>query len=260
MGRAGLGVLRLVWRGGRLLAVTTAWYLLLEAGWLLLTLDPGRAERRRRWRQFVKRRWCAAVCRALAVRVEVVGNPPSEPGLLVSNHLSYLDIPVLGSLVDTVFVSKAEVAGWPGMGHLATRGGTIYVERHRKRSLPEVNARIRAALAGGDGVVLFPEGTSTGGDTVLPFRPSLLAPAAELDLPVRSVGLVYATGPEDPPASECVCWWRDMPFGPHVLRLLRLSGIRARVAFAPGAEQGTDRKELAERLWRRVHGAIQERG
>jgi 1-acyl-sn-glycerol-3-phosphate acyltransferase len=253
-------VSRLIWRGARVLAVMLVSYLLLEAGWLVLWPLPRRAERRRRWRRIVKRRWSRALCRALAVRVEVVGEPPRQPCLLVSNHLSYLDIPVLAGLVDTVFVSKAEVARWPGVGLLATRADTIYVDRERKRRLPEVNARIRDVLAHGDGVVVFPEGTSTGGERVLPFRPSLLASAAELGLEVRCAGLAYASGPGDPPASESVCWWRDMPFGPHVLGLLRLSGIRARVVFPSEAVRSSDRKELAERLWRCVAGAIQEDG
>jgi 1-acyl-sn-glycerol-3-phosphate acyltransferase len=255
-----VSVLRLVWRGSRLVLATLTAYLLLEIGWLVLALLPERAARRRGWRRRIKRRWSRALCRAMAVRVEVVGEPPRQPCLLVSNHLSYLDIPVLAGLVDTVFVSKAEVARWPVVGLLATRADTIYVDRERKRRLPEVNARIRQVLEDGDGVVVFPEGTSTGGDGVLPFRPSLLAPAAELGLEVRCARLCYATGPGDPPASESVCWWRDMPFGPHVLGLLRLSGIQARVFFPPEAVRASDRKELAERLWRCVSGAIQEQG
>lgn len=255
-----MSALRALLRGTRLLGVTLFWYLYLEVGWLALLFAAKKRERRRSWRRYIKRNWCAAVCRALAVRVEVVGEPPRQPCFLVSNHLSYLDIPVLGSLVDTVFVSKAEVARWPGVGLLATRADTIYVDRERKRRLPEVNARIRDVLAHGDGVVVFPEGTSTGGERVLPFRPSLLASAAELGLEVRCAGLAYASGPGDPPASESVCWWRDMPFGPHVLGLLRLSGIRARVVFPSEAVRSSDRKELAERLWRCVAGAIQEDG
>jgi 1-acyl-sn-glycerol-3-phosphate acyltransferase len=247
--------LRILFRGARLLAVTVLWYGLLELGWLAGRLRPGYAERRLRWRRFIKRNWCAAVCRAMAVEVDVAGEPPRQASLLVSNHLSYLDIPVLGSLYDTVFVSKAEVAGWPGIGLLATRAGTVYVDRSRKRGLPEVNEAIRSALARGDGVVLFPEGTSTGGDQVLPFRPSLLSPAADLGLAVHGVRLAYCSGSGDPPASECICWWGDMPLVGHVLKLLSLSRVHVRASFAPESASAEDRKELAERLWRNVVAA-----
>jgi len=243
-------------RAARLLGVTLVWYVLLELGWLACSLAPRAAQRRRRWRRLVKRRWCAAVCRALAVRVEVVGEPPRQPSFLVSNHLSYLDVPVLGSLIDTVFVSKAEVADWPAIGHLATRGGTVFVDRARKRALPQVNERIRTVLAQGDGVVVFPEGTSTGGDELLPFRPSLLAPAADLGLEVRSATLSYAAGPGDPPARQSVCWWADAPFGPHVLGLLGLSRVRARVVFHPQTVREADRKQLADRLWSCVRSGM----
>jgi 1-acyl-sn-glycerol-3-phosphate acyltransferase len=248
-------VLRLLFRGTRLLAVTAWWYGLLEVGWLVCWALPRSAERRLRWRRYIKRNWCAAVCRSMAVHIEVAGEPPRQASLLVSNHLSYLDIPVLGSLYDAVFVSKAEVAGWPAIGHLASRAGTLYVDRARKRELPEVNEGIRTALARGDGVILFPEGTSTGGERVLPFRPALLSPATDLGLAVHGVRLAYCSGPGDPPASECVCWWGEMPFFGHATRLMTLSGVHVRVSFAAEAASAADRKELAERLWRNVIAA-----
>ena len=245
--------LRFVFRGARLLVITVWWYAALELGYCASFALPRPAERRLRWRRFVMRTWCAAVCRALAVRIEVAGESPRQPSVLVSNHLSYLDIPVLGSLYEAVFVSKAEVAQWPGVGHLATRAGTLYVDRARKRELPDVNEAIREALARGDGVVLFPEGTSSGGGTVLPFRPSLLSAAADLGLAVHGARIAYCSGTGDPPAADCICWWGAMPFVKHFLRLLTLSGIHVRVAFAADPATAKDRKLLAELLW---HGVV----
>ncbi len=247
---------RVLFRGARLAGVTLTWYLLLLAGWLALLPLSQRARRQARWRQRVLRRWSGAVCRALAVEVELAGPAPREPCFLVANHLGYLDIVVLGSALDTLFVSRADVADWPVIGHLASCGGTLFLERSRKRTLLDVNRRIAAALSAGSGVVVFPEGTSSGGERVLPFRPSLLAPAAELGLPVRYAALSYTTLAPDPPASEAVCWWRDMPFGPHVLGLLGLSGVRARVAFGAETVRSSDRKELAQKLWQGVSVAI----
>jgi hypothetical protein len=213
-------LLRLAFRGSRLLAVTVLWYGLLELGWLVSYLLPRTRERRLRWRRYVMRTWCGAVCRAMAVDVEVVGEPPRTPSLL-----------------------------------LASRAATLYVDRARKRELPEVNESIRAALARGDGVTLFPEGTSTGGESVLPFRPPLLSPAADLGLAVSGARIAYCSGPSDPPAGECICWWGNMPFLGHVLRLLTLSGVHARVAFTAESAAAPDRKVLAELLWRNVVAA-----
>ncbi len=247
---------RVLFRGTRLSAVTLVAFLALMAGQLFLLPLPGNSSRRARWRQRVARRWSSAVCRALAVRVEVEGEPPRTAGFLVANHLGYLDIVVLGSVLDTVFVSRADLADWPVIGFLATRAGTIYLERERKRALLSVNQRIQAALAAGGGVVVFPEGTSSGGQRVLPFRPSLLAPAADLGLPVCYAALSYATHAGDPAASKAVCWWGEMPFGPHVLGLLGLRGVRARVAFGAQTVKSSDRKELARKLWQGVSVAI----
>lgn len=250
------GAVRMILRGTRLAAVTLLWLARLLTLDLVAGLRADAPTRRRSNRQRAMRGWCESVCRALAVRVEVRGDPPREPCFLVCNHLGYLDIPVLGSQVGTVFVSKSEVADWPVIGRLATLAGTIYVERARKRKLPEVNAQIRAALERGDGVVVFPEGTSSGGESVLEFRPALLASAAEMGLSVRMAGLAYASGPGDPEASESVCWWRDMPFVPHVLGLLRLSEIRATLTFVGQPVSAADRKDLAQTLWRGVSEVI----
>ena len=214
-------------------------------GHVLLAFAP---RTRLRWRRTVMRRWCAAVCAAFAVRVEVVGAPPPAGVLLVCNHLSYLDVPVLGSALDTSFVSKAEVAGWPVIGLLARCFDTVFLVRERKRDLPATNAQIARALSKGIGVVVFPEGTSTKGESVLPFRPSLLAPAAEAGLEVWAATLSYRTGAQDPPASTHVCWWGDMPFGPHALEMAALERIEARVEFLREPVRDEDRKRLAEKL------------
>jgi 1-acyl-sn-glycerol-3-phosphate acyltransferase len=251
-----MSALRVAWRGARL-----AWVTLLGVGELALRhlasgIGSGAGERRRRNRRVVMRRWCAGVCRALAVQVELRGQPPGQACLLVCNHLGYLDIPVLGAHADTIFVSKSEVADWPVIGPLATLGGTIYVERARKRRLPSVIEQIRSALLRGDGVVLFPEGTSSPGDEVLPFRASLLAPAEELGLEVRAAGLSYATAAGDPPARQSVAWWGNAEFAPHVLGLLRLREVRAVLTFAPEPVRAGNRKELAQTLREAVSDAI----
>lgn len=212
------------------------------------------AHRGQAWRSRIFRTWARSLCALSGMRITVRGVPPPAPCLLVSNHLSYMDIVLLGSQVGVVFVSKAEVAHWPVIGFVSSAVGTIFVRRGERRDLPEVNARIAAALARGERVVVFPEGTSSGGDVVLPFKPSLLEPAASGGYPVYCAALGYRTAPGAPPASEAVCWWRDMPFGNHVLGLLRMTHFHAALEFDPQAHRGQDRKELAQETWRAVAG------
>ena len=241
--------LRATWRGLRAGAVTAGAYLTWLVGHGLLCVAP---RARPAWRRRVMRRWCQAMCWALGVRVERLGRPPAPGAFVVCNHLSYLDVVVLGGATDTVFVSKAEVADWPVIGSLARQFGTIFLTRERKRDLPAVNVAIRAALARGEGVVVFPEGTSTKGEDVLTFRPSLLAPAADGVLEVVAAAVSYRTAPGDPPASLSVCWWGDMPFTPHVRELLQLERVEALLEFDPEPIRSADRKDLAEKLLRKV--------
>src|SRR5579884_432213 len=106
------------------------------------------------------REWCATAMRRLGVELQVVGKPP-ESGLIVSNHLSYLDIFAYGTVMPCVFVSKSEVRDWPVFGKLTTMAGTVYVDRKRRSGTRDANAGIRKALDEGLRVVVFAEGTSS---------------------------------------------------------------------------------------------------
>ena len=113
--------------------------------------------------------------------------------------------------------------------------GTVFVDRERRRALPEVMAAVDAAVAQGRTVVVFPEGTSTGGSHVLPFKPSLLEAAARAGWRVGWAALRYRTPEGEPPASEVVCWWREMTLLPHFARLRYRNSRRAHLrAGAPG--------------------------
>ncbi|HTF89277.1 MAG TPA: lysophospholipid acyltransferase family protein [Planctomycetota bacterium] len=208
----------------------------------------------RRW--FVGR-WSRVVLWMMGAKLEVSGPVPPAPCVLVSNHLGYVDILVLGASVDTLFVSKAEVRNWPLIGKGAAAFGTIFLDREARRQLPTVNAEIHAALEKGDRVLFFPEGTSTGGSGILPFKSSLLEPAARSGYPVFCAAVHYSTSPGDPPASQSVCWWGDMDFTGHLVRLFRLSHFRARVVFHPEPHVGEGRKELAARTERAVGDMLQ---
>lgn len=205
-------------------------------------------------------RWSKAALTVLGVRVTRTGDHPGT-GLLVGNHLSYLDILVLAAQGPVTFVSKAEVARWPVMGALARMGGTVFVRRESRTDAARASDQMAAHLQEGRTIVLFPEGTSSDGERVLPFYSALLASAATLGCPVTPVSLHYTL--EDGLAGEEVCYWRDMTFGPHLVNLMGKREIRAFVAYGATVPADQDRKQLARDLHRRVsllHAAQRRQG
>jgi 1-acyl-sn-glycerol-3-phosphate acyltransferase len=216
----------------------------------LLTL-PLRGTRLR-WRRLSVRSWALGMTRLMGMRRHRLGNPPRAPFLLVTNHLSYLDILLLYSCVDGVFVAKRDMRSWPVLGALAQLMGTIWVRREVRRDAVRVLERIDAAIARGDGVILFPEGTTSSGAALLPMRPALLEWAAQKCYPVHHAALSYRTAPGDPPASLALCWWGSMLFGSHVMNVLRLRRFDAWVDFAAEPITAPTRAELAEGLQRAI--------
>lgn len=206
----------------------------------------GHPQRQPAWLQ----RTAVAALEALDIQVEAVGPPPS-PGLVVCNHVSYVDIPALASLQPATFVSKAEVRRWPLFGLLAQCGGTIFIQREKRSEVPQANQGIHDRIVGGGLVVFFPEGTSSDGTSVLPFRSSLFAPAVTERCAVTPAHITYRLDGGDPATD--VAYWGDMTFGPHFLKLLTKSRIRCRVAWGTG-RVGTDRKVLAAQLHQDVAG------
>jgi len=225
--------------------VIPAGYAALLAWRLLLTPFPRRRERFTSW---YFRRWSAAVMAAIGLSVRARSAPPSSPFLMVANHLSYVDILVLASRLGCVFVSKAEVRGWPLLGPICRTLGTIFIDREARRDIPRVMAEVERELAAGRGVVIFPEGTSSAGRTVEPFKPSILGLATRLGRPVHYAILGYKTPPGETSAHEAVCWWGGIPFAHHAWGLLQLAAIEATIRFAPAPILEPDRKLLAERL------------
>ncbi|GAB4223310.1 MAG: hypothetical protein Kow0062_23160 [Acidobacteriota bacterium] len=236
---------RAVVRLARLAVLTARHYLAARRACRRAGRDPVR-RREAALEQF--RAYARACLALLGVRLEVDGEPPGGGFLLVSNHVSYLDILVLAATARPVFVAKSEIARWPVIGHLARLVGTLFVDRGRIRALPAMLDQLAGLAAAGHGIVLFPEGTTTDGRRILPFRPGLLEVAARTGRAVHAAALSYATPPGCPPAEEAVAWWADMTLVDHVWRLLALPEIEARVAFAAEPVAGDDRKELAERL------------
>jgi 1-acyl-sn-glycerol-3-phosphate acyltransferase len=149
-------------------------------------------------RSLVVRRWCRRLLRMLNVDARLSGSFASQRGnvLIVANHISWLDIFVLNAMQPVRFVAKAELARWPVVGRMVRGTGTLFVERERKRDARRVNHHAARALAGGDIIAVFPEGTTTDGSEVLPFKSSLLQPIVQACGHVQPVAIRYraATG------------------------------------------------------------------
>lgn len=243
------------WRVARRGVAFTLWTIAIGSAVILgsLLLLPAKRARRQ-WQATCCSLWGRVGCPLIGVSIDVRGTPPEAPFLLVSNHLGYLDILTLGSVLHGVFVSKSEVASWPLIGACARGSGTVFVERGKRMDVKRVNAEIDERRAHGIGATLFPEGTSSQGAEVLPFRASLLEPAAAARAPVHHVTVRYETPAGAPPASTHVAWWGDMTFVDHLRRMLALPSVHATITFGAEPIVDDDRRRLAARL----HAAITE--
>lgn len=204
--------------------------------------------RHKRWRFWTTRTWSSGIARIVGIRVVIAGSIPKPPFFLVANHLSYSDIICLATCLDCVFIAKSDIKNWPGVGALASSVDTIFVNREHFQDMRRVLTLTEDALAAGYGIVLFPEGTSTKGDKVHRFHPSLLEPAVRLNLPVSYASLRYETPATEKPAFLSVCWWGDMAFVPHFLELLKLPRIDAQITFGATQITASDRKTMALKL------------
>jgi 1-acyl-sn-glycerol-3-phosphate acyltransferase len=204
------------------------------------------------WRQTIFYLWTLSFVRISRMKVEVIGTPPKPPFFLVANHLGYADIGALRSVVNGVFVAKAEVSRWPVAGRIVRDLGMIFIDRGNRRDIPRAGELIMERLDAGEGVIVFPEGTSTKGEEVLPFNSSFLEFAARSDIAVTYAAISYQTPAGEPTASQTVCWWDDIGFFPHLWRLFKLPAYNALIHFGDSPIMNADRKKLAAELHRRI--------
>jgi len=243
-----LAVLRALLRLPLLLVST----LLIVLGWGLLALWPRDHAGRAALRRGVSRLWARTMCRILGARIEVLGELPAGPGFLITNHVSYLDIPVLLSLTGCRFVSKHEISDWPLVGFLARIGGTLFVRRDTGgRDTGVTLEGMSRAFEDGDLVVFFPEGTTSSGEGILPFRSGLLSLPARDGHPVYPAVLAYQAHQASVDSHLALAWWGKQSLVPHVWKLLCLRGFTVRIAAAGAVEAG-HRKHLARALQQRA--------
>ena len=201
-----------------------------------------------RWRACAFHVWARVIARTLGMQVTVEGEPPPSPFLLVANHLSYVDIVLLVSRVPCTFVARADLKDWPLFGPMVPAGGTLFLNRDLKRDIPRVIEQLKIPYEAGVGVVIFPEGSSSKGEGVPPFRSSLLEPAARGGFPVYHASISYDTPEGQPSARESVCWWGSMEFLPHLIGLFGLPRFHASLVFGSDPIVNGDRKQLATEL------------
>jgi 1-acyl-sn-glycerol-3-phosphate acyltransferase len=193
-------------------------------------------------------RWAGRMLSIFNVRVESRGRPPMLRGggaMLVANHVSWLDIHVLHSLLPVRFISKAEVRGWPIIGWLAEQVGTVFLVREKKSDAMRVNQVMANHLRDGDLLALFPEGTTSDGREVLPFYPSLFQPAVEARAQLWPVRLRYVDG--DGRLDETAAYYGGMTLAESLWRIARAQSVRVVVEFLEPVsyQEGLARRELA---------------
>ncbi len=238
--------------------------LLLLAAWLVLSLLQqliGFALRTGDGRH-LRRRFYRGALRILGIRIRVYGTlSVRRPLFVVANHASYLDIFVLGSVLPSVFVSKQEVRRWPVIGSVASLQQTIFIARNPRAPADEIKP-IVDALNAGHNVTVFPEGTSTDGRSVLPFKSPLFDAAKTANAFIQPIGLVYRErhgGVISQKDRDFYTWGTDAPFFTHFLRLILRPGVLVEVWIRPHLAPDLGRKELASIACRRVKSPIRHR-
>jgi lyso-ornithine lipid O-acyltransferase len=193
---------------------------------------------------------CARIAKRLALAPSISHAQAGDgAGLTVSNHLTYLDILVYGAARPFLFVAKSEVRRWPLLGTLASLGGTIFVDRDRSLQVADATGQIEQALRAGIPVLLFPEGTSSDGSSVLPFRSPLFDSAIRAGASVTAAAVRYHAVDV---TEDQVTYWGDMVFLPHLFRTLCVRGLTAEIGFDSPC-RFPDRKCAAREAWRQVH-------
>ena len=197
--------------------------------------------------------WARTLLKRLDVQVRVVGTPPQAgPLMLVSNHISWVDIVALHAICHCRFVAKADVRRWPVIGTLATGGGTLYVQRESRRDAMRVVHHMAQALRDGDILAVFPEGTTGDGDSVLPFHANLIQAAISADAPVQAVAIRFVDTKSER-SSRAVSYTGDESLVSSIWRTLAAQQLCAVVSFGRVQRaDGRDRRTLAQELRKEI--------
>lgn len=187
------------------------------------------------------------------MRVVVGGTAPAHDSaaMIAANHVSWVDIFAVMSVLPARFIAKSEIRGWPAAGWIADRAGTLFVHRARRHDTARINARVHEVLAEGGCVGLFPEGTTTAGDRVLPFHTSLFEPALANGATIHPAAIRYTFADGSPCAP--IAYVGHMTFAQSLRQVIGCRGVVAHVEFGnPIAPSGIDRREAARLAHMRI--------
>ena len=192
-------------------------------------------------------RWSRAMLWGGGIDIRLVGDPPAPGTMLVPNHVGYLDIIAIASVVPCFFVSRADVGSWPLIGMLLKSTGHLLHHRGTSRRLLGTAEEIRTRLEAGTSICVFLEGTTTPGDRLLPFKAALVQAAIGAGTTLTPTGLRWKAAHPGISVGDDISWWRDdYPFQSHLWRLLGLRGVGAEIEFGRPIEvTGRDRKQIA---------------
>lgn len=199
------------------------------------------------------------LCKLIGVRIHEIGTRTREnPALILANHASWLDIPVIGAIAPVVFVAKSEVATWPVFGALAKLQRTVFIERERRHKTGEAAREMAERLRSGDAVLLFPEGTSSDGVRILPFRSALIGAVHHAigdsthhqQVTVQPVSLAYigiGGVPIGRALRDKVAWYGDADLLPHLLGVVAAGAVDVTVSWGEPVAYNinADRKQIA---------------
>lgn len=256
---APMGWLRAVLRGGVLFLVILTGVL---ATLVLRLVEQPLHGLHRPWTPFITQWVCRTAFFVLGIRHETVGERMNRPGAVVANHSSWLDIFALNARKRIYFVSKSEVANWPGIGFLAKLTGTVFIRRDPKEARAQQQL-FEDRLLAGHKLLFFPEGTSTDGIRVLPFKSTLFqaffSKNLHHELSVQPVTVVYTAPPGEDP--RFYGWWGEMGFGGHLLQVLaarRQGSVRVIYHDPVRVDDFANRKALALKSEETVRAGMPE--
>ena len=200
-------------------------------------------------------RWSAQLLTVLGIRLQSNGVGRTGPVLFVANHVSWLDILAINAVHPARFVSKADVRHWPVMGWMVACGGTLFIERERKRDALRVVHQVAQALKAGETVAVFPEGTTSDGHVLLPFHANLLQAAIATEVPVQPVALRYSD--KRNAISPAAAYVGDTSLAQSAWWIVCAEGLQVSVQMLlPEGTRHLERRALAERLQAQIGSAL----
>jgi 1-acyl-sn-glycerol-3-phosphate acyltransferase len=198
-------------------------------------------------------RWMRRLTKILGLRLHVDQPPTVMPAMLVANHISWLDIIVIAAIYPARFLAKDTVRKWPVLGYLVALSGTLFIRRDSTSALRETNERLSENLTAGQSVAVFPEGTTTNGVDVAPFRPALFEAARTAGCPIQPIALRYW---RDGKLDTLAPYIDDDNFVTHLWRIMGARETHVQLIFLPTIESGEPRRELMRQSYTTIAQAL----